>query len=338
MYRWFLTLPLVLLPVVTAAATFDVSAGGSIAQALSRMGSGDTLTIHGGTYEENNLQPSSGSTVQGAPGERVVLRPSGNTAPGFDLGTATNITIRNLTIDGSGGGISYGIRMDGQSNLVENVDIANVQNQGIAIYCAGGNAHNGCGHGGNTLRNVHVHGSGSGGCHGTTAKDGYCHGVYVYSDDNVIDGGEFDHNNGWGIQLYGSNETVTNVTVHENVSGGMTVPGSVNASNSLFTNNQGAGVWSQYGDSRYDSLTLTGNGGPGLYFQAGTSSRSVAVNIRAEGNSPNVQNDTGASVTPGGSGASLVPGQPSAGLPVPALPTAPTPLPAPTQLRAMVRP
>src|SRR5215470_16012644 len=83
MYRWLL-LPLVL-PSLVAATDYTVSPGQRITDVLRRMGSGDTLTIHGGTYDENNLQPPSGSTVQGAPGETVILRPTGGTAAGFEL-------------------------------------------------------------------------------------------------------------------------------------------------------------------------------------------------------------------------------------------------------------
>jgi len=207
------------------AATFEVSPSGSIAQALSRMGSGDTLIIHAGTYAENNLHPPSGVTVEGALGESVILRPSGNAAPGFELGSASNVTIRNLTIDGGEGGISYGIRTNGGGSLFDTVTIQNTQNQGIALYCPGDN-HTNCGGGGNTVNNVHVSGSGTSGCHGTTAQDGYCHGIYVYSDNNTIQDSEFDHNNGYGIQTYGAHTVLVHDSVHDNRDGhGVTIPG-----------------------------------------------------------------------------------------------------------------
>ena len=85
MHRWFLALPLLLLPVVTTAASLTIGPGQSIAAALRQLGSGDTLTIHSGTYAENNLSVPSGATVQGAPGETVILRPTGGAAPGFAL-------------------------------------------------------------------------------------------------------------------------------------------------------------------------------------------------------------------------------------------------------------
>src|SRR5262252_2271433 len=154
---------------------------------------------------------------RGRLGKRSRFAPRGARRPALRSGRG--VTVRNLAIDGSGGGISYGMMISGQDNTIDTVEVANVQNQGIAVYCAAGN-HPGCGHGGNTLRHAHIHGSGSAGCHGTTAKDGFCHGVYVYSDDNVIDGNEFHHNNGWGIQTYGANLQVINVFVHDNVSGG----------------------------------------------------------------------------------------------------------------------
>ena len=353
MSRWFLMLPLVLFPVVATAATLVVATSGSdsasctddapcrtIRQGLRRLASGDTLTIHGGTYEENNLNPPSGATVQGAPGETVTIRPTEGTAPGFALGAGVSrATIRNLTIDGGGGGISYGMHIFGQDNLIDNVEVANVQNQGIAIYCASGN-HRGCGHGGNTLRGVHVHGSGSGGCHGTTAKDGYCHGVYVYSDDNVIDGGEYDHNNGWGIQTYGSNLTVTNVFVHDNVSGGITIPGSAQVSNSVFTGNnpsgQAAVIWAG-SNSSFRDLTIKDNPSIGLYLPTGTSNVTVD-NVLSTGNTSDLRNNTSLSVSVGGTGASLVPSStPTPDQSPPSL-VPPSPPPAPRHLRVIGTP
>src|SRR5262245_41317832 len=152
MHRWFLAVALCLVPTLAPAGTLVVATSGSdsspctesapcrtIRQGLSRLGSGDTLTIHAGTYDENNLQPPSGSTVEGASGETVTIRPTGGTAPGFALGAGIRgATIRTLTIDGGGGGISYGITITGQDNLIDAVEVANVQNQGIAVYCAGG--------------------------------------------------------------------------------------------------------------------------------------------------------------------------------------------------------
>src|SRR5262245_1546808 len=239
MHHWFLTLPLLLLPVAASAATFVVSTSGSdsasctadapcrtIRHGLDRLGSGDTLRIQGGTYNENDLRPPSGSTVEGAAAAAVVIRPTGGTAAGFELGAGVNgVIIRYIKIDGSGGGISYGIRVFGTDNVIENVEVANVQNQGIALFCPDGN-HTGCGGGRNRVVDVYSHGAGSAGCHGTTAKDGYCHGIYIYSNDNVIEGGEFAQNNGWGIQSYGSNTRIDGAVVcHNNENREVTLPG-----------------------------------------------------------------------------------------------------------------
>src|SRR5215471_6056328 len=99
MYWWLLILPLVLLPRTATAGTLVVAPSGSdsnpctasapcrtIRQSLSRCGSGDTLTIRGGTYDENSLQPPRGSTVEGARGETVTIRPTGGPTRGFALG------------------------------------------------------------------------------------------------------------------------------------------------------------------------------------------------------------------------------------------------------------
>ena len=302
--------------VCAQAATLHVSTSGSdgnpctqaapcrtIQHGITILSSGDTLTIHGGTYAENHFTPPSNVTVQGATGETVIIRPtSGANDPCFELNAGvTNTTIRNLTCDGANQIFSYGIRVFGTDNLIEDVEIAYPRNQGLALFCASGNTQ-GCGHGGNTLRRVHSHhaGQGSAGCNGTSPGPGFCHGVYAYNDDNVIDGGEYDHNNGWGVQTYGFNLTLKNAVVHENFSGGLTVPGSVSAYNSVFWGNDPTGnnatVWSSNSQSFYRSLTIANNGGIGLYFPSGTSSSTVVQNVISVNNSPNVSNAPGVTI------------------------------------------
>jgi hypothetical protein len=151
--RWYL-IPLVccLSTPASYAATFTVSPGQRIASALSQMHAGDTLTIQGGAYDEKDLHPPSGVTIQGAPGQSVVIRPTGTPASGFEFG-GTHVTIRNLTLNGSAGGLKVGIWIEGSDNTIQDVTIANPTSQGIALFCAAGN-HQGCGHGGNTLVNV----------------------------------------------------------------------------------------------------------------------------------------------------------------------------------------
>jgi hypothetical protein len=190
----------------------------------------------------------------------------------------------------------------GTNNLIENVEVAFPQNQGIAIYCQGGN-HPGCGSGHNTLRNVHVHHAGAGGCHGTTAKDGYCHGVYVYSDDNVIDGGEFNHNNGWGIQTYGRHLAITSASLHDNVAGGIVASGTaVRVTNTLVRGNnpdgQNGSVWVGSGSVLTDvtieghaantivgsgittsNVKVNGAGGTGAHLTATSSVGAISVTL-----------------------------------------------------------
>src|SRR5262249_20730070 len=75
MHRWFLTLSVLLLPGIATAASLTVSPGQSIAAALRQLGSGETLTLQAGTYNENNLNVPSGATVQGS--GSVVIRHTG---------------------------------------------------------------------------------------------------------------------------------------------------------------------------------------------------------------------------------------------------------------------
>jgi len=317
MHRWTLTLTFLLFPLVATAATLVVATSGSdgnpctadapcrtMRHALDGMSDGDTLTIHGGTYDENHLSPPSGSTVEGAAGETVILQSTDSTGPGFELSQhADHITVRNLTIDGSGGGISYGMLVYTSDCLIENVTIQNVQNQGIALYREPPFAPQRC-----TLRNDHVSGSGVAGCHGTTPQDGYCHGVYNYTGENRIEGGEYDHNNGYGIQTYGPGLTITGAFVHDNVTGGLTIPGdgSAHVSNSVFTHNSnGEGTAIFVGsNSSFRDVSIVDNPGAGLFLPAWINNTTFE-NIRSSDNHPNVYNEAGLSVSVDGTGASL---------------------------------
>jgi hypothetical protein len=62
-------------PTISHAATLTVGPGHSLQSAISSLHSGDTLLIKGGTYAEGNLTPPSGTTIQAAPGETVVIQP-----------------------------------------------------------------------------------------------------------------------------------------------------------------------------------------------------------------------------------------------------------------------
>src|SRR5215831_8131911 len=203
--------------VPAAAATYHVMKTGSdsnscssgapcltIARGLNMLSAGDTLVIHAGTYAENNLQPPGGRagapvTVMGVTDETVTIRPTSNVAPGFSLSQSKAfITIKNLKIDGNEF-VSYGIHIEAADVAIEDVEIAYPRNQGVALYRQP--------HGTSqrvTLRNLNVHhtGQGTSGCNGTTPKPGYCHGVYMQTSDNVIDGGSFHHCNGYGLQIY----------------------------------------------------------------------------------------------------------------------------------------
>ena len=155
----------------------------------------------------------------------------------FEFGS-THVTIRNLTIDGIAGGVTYGIYITGTDNTIDNVTVAYPRYQGIVLFCSGPDNHQHCGYGGHVLSNVHAYGAGMGpdGCqaHGmdNPNEPGLCHGVYTYTDENRIVGGEFDHNNGFGIQIYGFDNVIHDAALHDNVVGAITVIGSAHIENS----------------------------------------------------------------------------------------------------------
>jgi len=125
-------------------------------------------------------------------------------------------------------------------------------------------------------------------------------------------GGAYDHNNGFGVQFYGWHNTVQDASMHDNVTGGVTLNGSANVENSVFTHNGTSGhaatVWVIGPGSSLRNLTITDNGTVGLALKAEASGTTVK-NVLSQGNNPNLRNDSGTRVSVNGSGATLVPGQ-----------------------------
>jgi len=265
------------------------------------LSAGDTLVIHEGTYAENNLQPPGGSsgspvTVMGAPGETVTIQPTSNLNPGFELSQEKAfITLKNLKLDGNEF-ISYGIRIYAADVILDSIEIAYPRNQGVALYRSPEGTSQRA-----TLRNLNVHhaGQGASGCNGTVSKPGYCHGVYMTSSDNVIDGGSYANNNGYGIQNYpaGDNTIIRNTKVFNNRGGMAMMYGSNRRvyNNVVFNNTVTVGIWIGDYNSLYYSNTVYGNTGDGgIQIDQGSAQVKNTISVN---NSSNVQNNGGASVS-----------------------------------------
>ena len=121
-----LVLVIFLAPATLRAATITVGSGkthSTIASAISASGSGDTILIFPGTYNEYNLRPKSGTTLQGSdPDNMPVIIGYGSYTGGSNNETfrlypnVSNITFRYLDIR-EGGRSCISISDSGASNI-----------------------------------------------------------------------------------------------------------------------------------------------------------------------------------------------------------------------------
>lgn len=80
---------------------------------------------------------------------------------------------------------------------------------------------------------------------GPSQPSGHCHGVYSQLDshDNVFDGNIFSNGEGWGLHLYGNNQTARNNHIMRNFGRGIgTIGNGMTAYNNVIHNNS-SGIW-----------------------------------------------------------------------------------------------
>jgi parallel beta-helix repeat protein len=248
----------------------------------SVLAAGDTLYVRGGTYNESLLNDipsgtaSAPVTVSAYPGEAVTLQaPASAHGRGIDLsGSFQYIHILNLTLDGSltaGNASADGIKISyadaGQFAshiLVSGCTIAHFGSQGILITSdpATGDATD---H--NQILNCNIYDNGS-------AQGALGHGMYVVSNDNLIQGCSVHDNAGNGMQIYGPSGDVPNTLSHNTVTGNTFYD---NGWASLTNGGSGLTVW--YGDSNLVSNNLCyGNTGAGIQITSGASNTQVLNN------------------------------------------------------------
>jgi len=212
-HRYFrlLALAFAFLPISRAwAATITVSPGQSISAALATAAPGDVIDVRAGIYPEilssytGTRWPSGTAqariTVQGHPGETVVLRPGPHDLLAV-IAHASYLTLDNLTFDGRAGSNTV-VKLDEGSHHIR------LQNSVIL-----GNSpwtSNGVLAGGEGQEIVGNDISGSGG-----------YGVYNTGHDNVISGNYVHDNQGYGIHVYRSggsdvsnNQVLDNLVTH----------------------------------------------------------------------------------------------------------------------------
>lgn len=273
-----ITVSVVLSAALGEAATYFVSQTGSdnhscsqaanqssakrtIGAGISCLVARDTLTVMAGTYSESLTNPFSNTgnswaekiTVKADLPRVVIIRPpSVESAMWFDSSSQKYVEFDGIEVDAINASV-YGIGIRGTAHhiRIRNSAIFNAANQGVFIY---GDSGNRMAPSGNEFINVEVSyiamtTSGTlKTCNGSSegTKNGYCHGFYIGTNDNLLDHVDTHHNNGYGLQFYpqGNNRNVIkNSKSHDNHSTGIGSLGNGNkVVGNLVYNNGGGGL------------------------------------------------------------------------------------------------
>jgi len=296
-----------------SAETFYVSTSGSdsnsgslaspfrtIRSGLSRLNSGDTLVIRGGTYSEgipyfaipSGLDDLRHTSVQGAPGERVILTGAGPNSDVIEITPRQYVTIDNLELVGG---------MDGGSGEATNACIRIGEGGGwessyitikrsILHHCGAGvftTGETGVNHD-ILLQNLTVY-------HNTS------HNIYITGSRVTIENSDVWDAASHGIHIYGrngvnvSNNVVRNNRIHDNGSFGLLLSsGSDNiAYNNVIYHNGtkfisgGFRFYDGAVNNRFLNNTVVGNNGPGIWIQNGDGA--VVENNISFGNSAQLE-------------------------------------------------
>jgi parallel beta-helix repeat protein len=190
---------------------------------------GDTLYVKKGTYVGSSQLrgiPSGSSwaapvTIAAYPGHRPVIISEPNDRPLYFVGNH-HIIIDGFSINAKGSGdgikITYETGVPAAHHIrIKNSEIKNANYQGILV--AGKEAQY------NEFINLNVHHNGF-----ACDNPGQCHGIYIDTDNNLVDGGSWYNNQGYGIHVYSrpgaadvgpSDNIVKNALVHNNGSVGI---------------------------------------------------------------------------------------------------------------------
>jgi parallel beta-helix repeat protein len=182
----------------------------TFAHALGLVTPGTTLYIKGGIYSEGmeGSIPSGRSweapvRVAAYQGQAVVLRPVGGSRV-LHFEGQSYIVVDGLILDGARVAVD-GIKITtGAHHIrIENTEVMSAPNQGI-LLTQGANS--------NQFINLRVHDNG---------RSEFGHGIYVSTDDNLIENCEIYRNAGFGVHAYEAPNrvTVTGCRIYQNVRG-----------------------------------------------------------------------------------------------------------------------
>jgi hypothetical protein len=256
----------------------------SISSGLTCLSPGDTLMVMAGTYDEslmNNIPGGTSSarvTLKANPHDTVTIRGVAGQSHviGFNNSGAAYITIDGFILDatnvkneavkineGGNPNTSHHIRLS--NNEIKNTPTGNGIIMGHPTNAGTGTF--------NESINNNIHHNGTG-CPGI-GYDGYCHGIYMASSDNVVDGGSIHDNNAHGMQSYAdpsgnhgtpSRNIVRNVKIYNNGRTGLGIYWGSNNQvyNNVLYKNGGNGLRTSAQSSLISNNTIYGNSGTGM--------------------------------------------------------------------------
>jgi parallel beta-helix repeat protein len=197
----------------------------TLRHAVAQLQAGDTLYLRGGAYTgpENTIDSDLGTvrsgtswtnavTIAGYPGETAILQPPSNvSAVKLKTGDPSYVIVQDLTLDmvnsasvPNGEGASAAFISNGAHHIrLLRVEMKNGGGHGLQIY--GWGSHN-------EVVQCHIH-------HNGTASQGFnqAYGMYVSTSDNLIEGNDIHHNNGYGLHIFNGTSGPAGDTVHRNV-------------------------------------------------------------------------------------------------------------------------
>jgi parallel beta-helix repeat protein len=243
----------------------------TLSSSVSKLKAGDILHILGGTYTQginsNSTKVPSGTAsspitikAYNRVTEPVVFNGGGEGI--LNLAHSTlNPKIEYLIFDGlildgvnlnkptdptnGGGQTTISIWGNVQHIRIQNCELKNSPAQGITVFMGGGIDADF-----NELINNKIHDNGS---------NDFDHGIYINTNNNLIEGNEFYRNSGWGIHKYskGNNNIIRNNKLYNNARLGLRGPG--------------IGVYGGTGNLIYNNLIWGNNYGIAIdYREAGT--------------------------------------------------------------------
>jgi hypothetical protein len=232
----------------------DGNAYRSLQTAVNASAAGDTILVRAfsGTYT-GSAELQAVGPITGAVNNRIFIEGFQNELPvvkGFNL--ITHVYIKNLIVDAANEAETIGFSGTINSRI-ENVE---VRNQGSNGFLGVENSE---------LINLNVHHNGLNNAQCTPHSE--CHGIYG-DQIGLIDGGEYHHNQGYGVHCYSScrNTIIRNLRAHHNGGAGIIVAfdSGVEVYNVIADNN-GVGVWFAADGAIGYKITAYNNSGPDIY-------------------------------------------------------------------------